>query len=117
MSITIGDASRLSGVPAKTIRYYESIGLIGAPEREANHYRVYSEVDVATLRFVGRARRLGFTIGDLKNLVALYRDRARAERVRRRGSKMEQYIESLDRFDRRRQQTRDVLGDLLSQLV
>ena len=78
MNITIGEAAHLSGVPAKTIRYYESIGLIGPPQRGANHYRAYSDADVATLRLVGRARRLGFSIEDLKNLVALYRDRGRA---------------------------------------
>ncbi|HET8995434.1 MAG TPA: Cu(I)-responsive transcriptional regulator [Acetobacteraceae bacterium] len=76
--MNIGEAAQRSGVPAKTIRYYESIGLIGPAERSENHYRSYSDGDVATLRLVGRARRLGFSIEDLKNLVALYRDRGRA---------------------------------------
>jgi len=78
MSLTIGDAASRSGVPAKTIRYYEEIGLIRPAERGANHYRSYSEADVAMLRFVGRARRLGFSVQELKQLVALYRDRGRA---------------------------------------
>ena len=78
MGLTIGEAAMLSGVPAKTIRYYEQIGLIGAAARGANHYRSYSEADVAILRFVGRARRLGFSVEELKQLVALYRDRGRA---------------------------------------
>ena len=76
--MNIGDAAQRSGVPAKTIRYYELIGLVGPAERAENHYRHYTEADVATLRLVGRARRLGFSIEDLKNLVALYRDRGRA---------------------------------------
>ncbi len=78
MSLTIGEAAIRSGVPAKTIRYYEQIGLIGAAARGANQYRAYSEADVAILRFVGRARRLGFSVQELKQLVALYRDRGRA---------------------------------------
>jgi MerR family copper efflux transcriptional regulator len=78
MSITIGEASVRSGVPAKTIRYYEQIGLIGAAIRGDNQYRHYSAADVEMLRFIGRARRLGFSVHDLKQLVALYRDRGRA---------------------------------------
>ena len=76
--MTIGEAAAQADVPAKTIRYYESIGLIGTAARGANQYRGYAEADVAMLRFIGRARRLGFAIEDLKQLVALYRDRGRA---------------------------------------
>jgi len=78
MSLTIGETAARSGVPAKTIRYYEQIGLIGAAARAENLYRTYSEADVAMLRFIGRARRLGFSVQALKQLVALYRDRGRA---------------------------------------
>lgn len=78
--ITIGAAAAQSGVPAKTIRYYEQIGLLGAPARGDNLYRAYGEEDVAMLRFLGRARRLGFSISDLRSLVALYRDRDRTSR-------------------------------------
>ena len=80
MHMTIGEAAARSGVPAKTIRYYERIGLIGAPPRATNQYRSYDADDVAMLRFVGRARRLGFSVADLRALVALFRDRARASR-------------------------------------
>lgn len=80
MSMTIGEAAASSGVPPKTIRYYEQIGLLGAAARQANLYRSYSQEDVAMLRFVGRARRLGFSVADLRNLVALYRDRSRSSR-------------------------------------
>jgi MerR family copper efflux transcriptional regulator len=78
MSVNIGEAANRSGVPAKTIRYYEQIGLIGAAERGANQYRSYTDADVEMLRFIGRARRLGFAVQDLKQLVALYRDHGRA---------------------------------------
>ncbi len=77
IDITIGEAAAQSGVPAKTIRYYEQIGLLGLPARGENQYRAYGAEDVAMLRFLGRARRLGFSIADLRGLVALYRDRAR----------------------------------------
>lgn len=80
MTMTIGEASTKSGVPAKTIRYYEQTGLIGQAGRGPNLYRTYSDTDVAMLRFVGRARRLGFSIEDLKSLIALYRDRSRSSR-------------------------------------
>lgn len=78
MSVTIGEAASRSGVPAKTIRYYEHIGLIGVAERGTNQYRSYTDADVEMLRFIGRARQLGFSVQDLKQLVALYRDRGRA---------------------------------------
>ena len=78
MSVSIGEAAERSGVPAKTIRYYEQIGLIEAASRGTNLYRAYSDADVEMLRFIGRARRLGFSVHDLKQLVALYRDRGRA---------------------------------------
>ena len=78
MTMTIGEAATRSGVPAKTIRYYEEIGLIGEASRNSNLYRSYADADVAMLRFVGRARRLGFSIEELKSLIALYRDRSRS---------------------------------------
>jgi MerR family copper efflux transcriptional regulator len=80
MSMTIGEAAARSGVPAKTIRYYEQIGLIGAAARGASLYRSYGDDDVAMLRFIGRARHLGFPVTDLRNLLALFRDRTRPSR-------------------------------------
>ncbi|HJS32950.1 MAG TPA: MerR family transcriptional regulator, partial [Alphaproteobacteria bacterium] len=60
--MNIGAAAEQSGVPPKTIRYYESIGLIAAADRRANNYRDYSDSDVQTLRFIHRARSLGFSV-------------------------------------------------------
>ena len=75
--MNVGDAARRSGLPAKTIRYYEEIGLI-SPTRAANGYRDYSGDDVHRLAFLKRARNLGFSIDDCRQLMALYRDRSRA---------------------------------------
>lgn len=75
--MNIGDVSRLSGLPAKTIRYYEDIGLVD-PLRSNNGYRSFRQSDLHKLTFLGRARSLGFSIDDCRNLLALYDDRTRA---------------------------------------
>lgn len=77
MNLNIGNVSRRTGLPAKTIRYYEDIGLV-KPLRDSNDYRVFRETDLHKLVFLGRARALGFTIGDCRNLLALYEDETRA---------------------------------------
>ncbi len=75
--MNVGAAARRSGLPAKTIRYYEDIGLI-SPARASNGYRDYSSDDVHRLAFLRRARGLGFSIEDCRQLMALYRDKSRA---------------------------------------
>jgi MerR family transcriptional regulator, copper efflux regulator len=76
--MNIGEAATRSGVPAKTIRYYEDIALIESADRNANGYRAYSDEDVHTLRFIASARSLGFTVAQCRDLLALYRDRERS---------------------------------------
>lgn len=78
--MSIGEAATRSGVPPKTIRYYEEIGLTAPAERLENHYRAYDENDVQTLRFIQRARSLGFSLKEVGELLALYRDRRRASK-------------------------------------
>ena len=77
LALSIGDAARAADLPAKTIRYYEEIGLI-APLRDANGYRVFRNTDLHRLTFLSRARSLGFTIEDCRSLLALYDDQSRA---------------------------------------
>ncbi|SDX70615.1 Cu(I)-responsive transcriptional regulator [Roseicitreum antarcticum] len=75
--MNIGTAARQSGLPPKTIRYYEDIGLLTA-DRAANGYRDYSTEDVHRLRFVQRSRSLGFSVEECRQLLSLYTNRDRA---------------------------------------
>ena len=76
--MNIAQAARHSGLNAKTIRYYEDVGLLPLAQRGDNGYRDYGEDDVRLLRFVGRARDLGFTVRECIALVGFYRDPGRA---------------------------------------
>lgn len=75
--MNIGDVAEATGLPSKTIRYYEDIGLI-KPDRDANGYRNFTHSDRHQLEFLGKARSLGFSIEDCRALLALYQDRTRA---------------------------------------
>jgi MerR family transcriptional regulator, copper efflux regulator len=74
--MNIGEAAERSGIPPKTIRYYEDIGLV-RPKRSANGYRAFRETDLHKLTFIGRARALGFSIEDCRTLLSLYEDETR----------------------------------------
>lgn len=81
MTVTIGEAAKQSGVSMKMIRHYESIGLLTAPIRTTSGYRLYAEQDIHVLRFIHRARSLGFSLDEIKELVSLWQDQKRSSRM------------------------------------
>jgi Cu(I)-responsive transcriptional regulator len=76
--VNIGGAARQSGVSAKMVRHYESLGLLPRVSRTDSGYRQYSEAEVHTLRFIKRARDLGFSMDEIGELVGLWQNRRRA---------------------------------------
>jgi MerR family gold-responsive transcriptional activator of gol and ges genes len=82
--MNIGDVSGASGVSAKMIRHYEAIGLLPPAARRANAYRDYGARELHELRFIGRARKLGFSIVEIRELLGLWRDAGRPSREVRR---------------------------------
>ncbi len=76
--MNIGEAAAQASVPAKTIRYYEDIGLISPAHRAHNGYRCYNAATIRTLQFIKRARSLGFSIEECRSLLSLYKDQHRA---------------------------------------
>ena len=109
--MNIGTVSEKSGLPAKTIRYYEDIGLI-APDRRDNGYRDYSTEDVHRLRFLQRSRSLGFSVEECRQLLSLYsdRDRESAEVKAIASAKLGE----IDRKIAELQGLRDMLGHLVA---
>ena len=75
-----GQASKASGVTAKMIRYYEQIGLVRPADRTDSNYRNFTDRDINDLRFIKRARSLGFSVKEITNLLSLWRDRTRPSR-------------------------------------
>ena len=78
--MNIGQASRSSGVSTKMIRYYDEIGLVRPASRTGANYREYEEREVNELRFIKRARNLGFSVAEIAQLLSLWRDRQRPSR-------------------------------------
>ena len=107
----IGEASRASGVSAKMIRHYESMGLVKAARRTVAGYRIYDDADVHTLRFVRRARDLGFSVSDIARLLGLWQNRRRASSDVRRIA--QQHIGELDRKIEELQSMRRTLEQLV----
>ncbi|MSP13954.1 MAG: heavy metal-responsive transcriptional regulator [Chloroflexi bacterium] len=100
----IRDLSRATGLPPKTIRYYEMEGLVPPPARAANGYRCYSEADVDRLRFIASARNLGFSLDDIAEVLA-FRDRGEApclyllDLITKKSAEIRQRIDDLLRLE------------------
>jgi Cu(I)-responsive transcriptional regulator len=108
--MNIGDVARRSGLPPKTIRYYEEIGLI-RPQRSENGYRAFRETDLHKLAFLGRARALGFSIEDCRRLLALYEDGHRESAQVKQLA--EDHLRQIDGKIAQLQSMRDTLSDLV----
>lgn len=108
--MNIKDAAAASGLPAKTIRYYEEIGLI-RPARASSGYRDFSGDDVHKLAFLARARSLGFSIEDCRALLALWEDRGRASADVKRVAQA--HLAEIDRKIEELRGLRETLSDLV----
>ena len=108
--MNIGHAAELSGLSAKTIRYYEDIGLV-RPRRGVNGYRDFVEPDLHKLAFLARARSLGFTIEDCRALLALHEDRRRTSAEVRRVAG--EHLARIERKLAELESMRAVLGRLI----
>ncbi|NKB83112.1 Cu(I)-responsive transcriptional regulator [Brucella grignonensis] len=108
--MNIGQAAKASGISAKMIRHYETIGLIEAADRTSSGYRVYTQNDVETLRFIRSSRDLGFQVEQIKELLALWRDRNRASADVKKVAL--QHVEDLEAKMRQLQNMADTLRHL-----
>src|SRR6476661_5299318 len=109
--MNIGQAASATGVTAKMIRYYESIDLIGKSSRTDAGYRTYGPNDLHTLRFIKRARTLGFSIDQIRGLLSLWQDPGRASKDVKAVANA--HIADLDRRIAELTEMRDVLGHLV----
>ena len=108
--MNIGQASAATGVSAKMIRYYESVGLIRPAARTDSNYRDFSERDVNDLRFIRRARGLGFSVEEIARLLSLWRDGERPSREVK--AMAEAHVAALDARIAEMQAMADTLRDL-----
>jgi MerR family copper efflux transcriptional regulator len=109
--MSIGEAATRAGVPPKTIRFYEEIGLITPAKRRENGYRAYGETEIRVLQFVSRARALGFSLKDIAALLELYRNRRRASQDVKRVA--EGHVAELDRRIAELMQIRNAVAGLI----
>ena len=108
--MNIGEAARLSGVTAKMIRHYEGIGLVAPGARTDAGYRMYNEKDVHELRFIKRARTMGFSLEQIQDLLSLWRDKSRASKDVKRMASV--HVEELNERIRELTEMRDTLVSL-----
>ncbi|MEC7147104.1 MAG: Cu(I)-responsive transcriptional regulator [Pseudomonadota bacterium] len=105
--MNIGQAAKISGLTVKTVRYYDNIGLVKAYQNSDNQYRVYSQDDIAKLQFIGRARRVGFSIYECRELLSLYQDKNRPSREVK-----ELTLEKLAKIDNKLDELRNLRNQL-----
>lgn len=111
-SLTIGAVAKRAGVPIDTIRYYEREGLLPEPLRRASGYRSYGEGTVAQLRFIRRAKALGFTLEEIRDLLALSADRQRG--VKAVKQRAEERLAAIETRIAELQRVRDGLVELVA---
>ena len=107
--MNVGEAARRAGLSPKTLRYYDEVGVV-SPARAESGYRTYSEEDVHRLRFLGRARRLGFPLERCRTLLSLYTDEARHSREVKRV--VAEQVAEIERRVRALESIRDTLERL-----
>ncbi len=110
--MNIGQAAKASGVSAKMIRHYESVGLLPPASRSDAGYRQYGDKDVRTLQFIRRSRDLGFSIEEIRGLVSLWQDRTRPSREVKALAR--QHLDFLDRKLAELQSMKHALAHLVS---
>ena len=108
--LNIGSVAEAAGLPPKTIRYYESIGLIAPAGRQANGYRRYSDADMRTLAFIKRARGLGFSVEEVRELLDLWRNKSRKSATVK--TLVIKHLDALDRKIAELQLMREALAHL-----
>ncbi|MBL0918739.1 MAG: Cu(I)-responsive transcriptional regulator [Hydrogenophaga sp.] len=109
--VNIGQAAHLSGISPKMLRHYEGLGLLGDVPRTEGNYRQYGEAEVHTLRFVRRARDMGFTLDEIRTLVNLWHNRRRSSETVKRIA--QRHIDDLDERIAALQAMRRTLQDLV----
>lgn len=109
--MNIGQVAKQTGISAKMIRYYESISLLSDIQRSGSGYRSYSKNDIQTLHFIKRARDLGFSVYEIKELLALWKDKKRASEDVKRIT--QQHIDELEKKARSLQEMANTLRHLV----
>lgn len=109
--MNISGVAEKSGLPAKTIRFYETIGLVRPAERRPNGYRSYSDADMRTLNFIKRARGLGFSVGEVRELLDLWSNKRRTSAAVK--ALASNHLKALDRKIDELRAMRAALADLL----